>query len=255
MGLGYYSKVVSTVYASPDLPSCRRHQKAPLGASSCSHGKASRGYASLGHSESDKSAAKKIGSGENCDPRLRFAHQEGWQLAGKMSIERAIDEHMMAKVARLRDMGFEDGVVSKAALEQVGGNVNLAVEKILSGAFVAPTKDEPRAPAAGGPAVIGNGSSTSIASIFNLSQRSVSIANQPVGGQKPRSRPTASTASKSARSLVRSATTSSTASRSVSLAYAHTRSTGLVGIPDWLDPRTQRSCDAEHKISLSHMCL
>jgi len=46
-----------------------------------------------------------------------------------MSIERAIHEHMMAKVARLRDMGFEDGVVSKAALEQVGGNVNLAVEK------------------------------------------------------------------------------------------------------------------------------
>jgi len=30
MGLGYCSKVVSTVYASPDLPSCRRHQKAPL---------------------------------------------------------------------------------------------------------------------------------------------------------------------------------------------------------------------------------
>jgi len=30
------------VYASPDLPSCRRHQKAPLGASSGSQGKASR---------------------------------------------------------------------------------------------------------------------------------------------------------------------------------------------------------------------
>jgi len=30
MGLGYCSKVVSTVYTSPDLPSCRQHQMAPL---------------------------------------------------------------------------------------------------------------------------------------------------------------------------------------------------------------------------------
>ena len=51
MGLGYCSKVVSTVCASPDLPSCRRHQQAPLGASSGSHGKASRGRASPGHFE------------------------------------------------------------------------------------------------------------------------------------------------------------------------------------------------------------
>ena len=51
MGLGYCSKVVCTVYASPDLASCRRHQKAPLGASSGSHGKASRGHASRGHFE------------------------------------------------------------------------------------------------------------------------------------------------------------------------------------------------------------
>ena len=28
MGLGYCSKVVSTVYGSPDLPSCRRHHSA-----------------------------------------------------------------------------------------------------------------------------------------------------------------------------------------------------------------------------------
>jgi len=34
-----------TVYASPDLPSGRRHQKAPLGASSGSHDKESRGRA------------------------------------------------------------------------------------------------------------------------------------------------------------------------------------------------------------------
>ena len=52
MCLGHCSKVVSTVYTCPDLPSCRRHQKAPLGASSGSHGKASRGHASRGHFES-----------------------------------------------------------------------------------------------------------------------------------------------------------------------------------------------------------
>ena len=42
---------VSTVYDSPDLPSCRRYQKAPLGASSGNHTKASRGRASRGHFE------------------------------------------------------------------------------------------------------------------------------------------------------------------------------------------------------------
>jgi len=40
MGLGHCSKVVSTVYASPDLPSCRRHQKAAAMAKQAgSHGK------------------------------------------------------------------------------------------------------------------------------------------------------------------------------------------------------------------------
>ena len=39
MGLGYCSKVVSTVCASPDLPSCRRHQQAPLGASAAAMAK------------------------------------------------------------------------------------------------------------------------------------------------------------------------------------------------------------------------
>ena len=65
MGLGYCSKIVSTVYASPGLPSCRRHQKAPLGASSGSHGKESRGHASRGHFESG--AAVQVG-------RARPAH-------------------------------------------------------------------------------------------------------------------------------------------------------------------------------------
>ena len=51
MGLGYCSKVVSTVYGSPDLPSCRRHQKAPLGASRGNLGKESRRHASQGHFE------------------------------------------------------------------------------------------------------------------------------------------------------------------------------------------------------------
>ena len=46
-----FSQVVSTVYDSPDLPSCRRYQKAPLGASSGNHTKASRGRASRGHFE------------------------------------------------------------------------------------------------------------------------------------------------------------------------------------------------------------
>jgi RNA-binding protein YhbY len=37
-----------------------------------------------------------------------------------MSIERSIDEHMLAKVARLREMGSEDESKSRAALGQVG---------------------------------------------------------------------------------------------------------------------------------------
>jgi hypothetical protein len=49
-----------------------------------------------------------------------------------MSIERSIDEHMLAKVARLREMGSEDESKSRAALGQVGRNVNLAAEKMLS---------------------------------------------------------------------------------------------------------------------------
>jgi len=140
-----------------------------------------------------------------------------------MSIERAIDGHMMAKVSRLREMGFEDELLSKAALEQVGGNVNLAIEKIISGGVSAPTssKDEPRGGSAAGIWASAQ-KGGAIASIFNLSQRSVSSVQSSTGGsvagvfggigcaQKPRSRPTAST-SKPARQLSRSATGSSAA--------------------------------------------
>jgi hypothetical protein len=133
-----------------------------------------------------------------------------------MSIEKAIDGHLMAKVARLREMGFEDEALSKTALEQVGCNVNLAIEKILSGGLSvpAPPKDEAR-PSAGGAGASSTPAASScsgLASIFNLSQRPSSSAHTigTVGagasGQKPRSRPTAASA-KPNRPLVRAATT------------------------------------------------
>ena len=133
-------------------------------------------------------------------------------------------------------MGFEDEVLSKAALEQVGGNVNLAIEKIISGSILvpAPPKDDARttpaglaflggcgggqgaASAAGGGTGAHKGGSGGgvIASIFNLSQRSVvhpAGAVAGVGGQKPRTRPTAAT-SKQARPLVRSVTSCNSSS-------------------------------------------
>ena len=120
---------------------------------------------------------------------------------GAMSIERAIDEHIMAKVAKLREMGFEDEALSKAALGQVGGNVNLAIEKIISGGLSAPqpVRDEPRpsggtSSAASAPRSINSGGGGGLASIFNLSQRSSSVAHSSsAAALKPRSRPTAAT--------------------------------------------------------------
>ena len=73
--LGYCSKVVSTIYASPDLPSCRRHQKAPLGASSGSHGIASRGHASRGHVESF--AAVQVGRARPAHSYVLYAFVDG----------------------------------------------------------------------------------------------------------------------------------------------------------------------------------
>ena len=137
-----------------------------------------------------------------------------------MSIERAIDGHMMAKVAKLREMGFEDEALNKAALEQVGGNVNLAVQKIISGGMSAPAapKDEPRGgpAAAGGAASSQKAGSSAVASIFSLPQRASSSVQPSTGGgaQKPRARPTAST-SKPARPLVRSVTASGAATGSL----------------------------------------
>jgi hypothetical protein len=123
----------------------------------------------------------------------------------RMSIERSIDEHMLAKVARLREMGFEDESKSRAALGQVGGNVNLAVEKMLSGVVDhSPTArggDEPLRPAGGaggGPAPRVGAGSGGIASIFNLSQRAASVV-QPAAAGKPRSRPTAHTSKPASR--------------------------------------------------------
>ena len=118
-----------------------------------------------------------------------------------MSIERAIDEHIMAKVARLREMGFEDDALSKAALGQVGGNVNLAIEKIISGGMSAPqpVRDEPRpsvgtSSAASAPRLSNSGVGGGLASIFNLSQRSSSVTHaSSAAAVKPRSRPTAAT--------------------------------------------------------------
>ena len=69
------SKVVSTIYASPDLPSCRRHQKAPLGASSGSHGIASRGHASRGHVESF--AAVQVGRARPAHSYVLYAFVDG----------------------------------------------------------------------------------------------------------------------------------------------------------------------------------
>ena len=141
-------------------------------------------------------------------------------------------------------MGFEDEVLSKAALEQVGGNVNLAIEKIISGSILvpAPSKDDARttpaglaflggcgggqgaASAAGGGTGAHKGGSGGgvIASIFNLSQRSVVHPAGAVAGvagsQKPRARPTAAT-SKQARPLARSVTSCSSSSSLGQAAY------------------------------------
>ena len=127
-----------------------------------------------------------------------------------MSIERAIEGHLQAKVARLREMGFEDDALSKAALEQVGGNVNLALEKLISGGVTVPAPAKEReasgsgdargsgAGGGGGGSGAGGGSEAAssdgnggLASIFSLPQRASSALQAGAGGHKARSRPTA----------------------------------------------------------------
>ena len=128
-----------------------------------------------------------------------------------MSIERAIEGHLQAKVARLREMGFEDDALSKAALEQVGGNVNLALEKLISGGVTVPAPAKEReasgsgdargsgAGGGGGGSGAGGGNEGAssdgnggLASIFSLPQRASSASQAGVGRHKARSRPTAS---------------------------------------------------------------